>query len=138
MPADLDKAFYTRMKDDATLTALLATFESEPAIFTDDRIPAEAEAPYIHSHGNVSLTHADTKSEDLEEITRDIGCYCDRGQTAVLNAIATRVHDLFHRHALDIDSATTLIAEVSGPIPAPTDEFTIGAILTVRLLYELS
>lgn len=133
---DVTKAFYQRMVGDSALTALLSQYQGNPAIFMDARVPPHAETPYVHSHGLVSQAHLDTKTEQILEPLRDIGVFVDRGSENTLFAITRRIHDLFHRHDLAIDDANTFIAEVSGPLEAPTDEYIVGSILTVRLRYE--
>lgn len=133
---DLTKAIYARLIGDTELLALLGQFEGYPTIFVDQRVPADAPTPYIHSSGNVSQDHFDTKTEKIAEAFRDITVIVGRGEENALQSINRRVHDLFHRHALSIDDAMTVIAQMSGPLAAPSDEYVAGSVHTLRLRYE--
>ena len=48
------EAIYDALAGDATLVAMLATYGGEPAIFTTDPAPGDAELPYIVSAGEVA------------------------------------------------------------------------------------
>jgi hypothetical protein len=141
--SDLDAAFYSRMADDGELASLLAIYPDPPqsagptpAIFTDRDVPEDAKLPYVSSYGQVSDVADDDKLTSGREIVRDIYCYTERGHTDTLNQIGNRIQKLFRRHALAIDGARTITATATGPIPAPTDESVIGALVTVKIRFE--
>ena len=130
-------AIYSKMNGDATLTALLNSYNGNPAVFSGDRIPDNAELPYITISGNIAVSRADTKTTQGREILRDIGCW-DHQSSSVLNVenIAERVHDLFHRVALTITGHTNWLTEASGPITTPPEEGVFGRIVTLRIISE--
>jgi hypothetical protein len=131
---DLTAALYDRLTGDATLTAMLATFGGEPAVFTTDPAPEKAELPYIVSAGSVSDSPMDTKTTRGRQVWRDVRCYAPAiGSAVVIEAIAERVRELLHRHQLAVSGMETWIAEVTGPIVAD-EEDAYGRILTVRLV----
>jgi hypothetical protein len=140
--ASIRKAVYTRMANDATLTAMLATFTdrsnvTRPAIFTGPRVPEKAQRPYIWTYANVSDTDDSTKVERGRDIFRDISVIVDNdGSPEPLDSIANRVQVLFDRHELAIDDAVTVVADVSGPVPAEVSEDLQGLMLTLRLRIE--
>jgi len=144
---DLTAAFYDRMVNDSELAALLATYPvgtvstadsgiPVPAIFTDQQVPEDAELPYIWTYGQIGNAPDDTKLQPGRDILRDIRCYTKRNETSLVEQIGFRVRELFHRHALTLNDAVTIVAEASGPSAAPTDEQIIGRVVTVRLRYE--
>ena len=63
---NLTEALYDRLTGDATLTALLATYNGDPAVFTTDPAPGDAELPYIVTAGHVSDEPFDTISFTAE------------------------------------------------------------------------
>lgn len=127
-------AIYDRLASDGTLTALLATYAGEPAVFTTDPAPGDADLPYIVSAGQVSDAAYDTKTTQGREVRRDVRCYasCD-GSAATVEAIAERVRALLHRHALTIAGYDTWISECSGPISADEEE-AYGRVVSLRLI----
>jgi len=133
---DFTKAFYDRVTSDALFTADLSVYAGAPAFFTDEDIPEDAALPYAYSHGQVSDVAWDTKNSAGRVITRDISVYVKRGSTAQLERMAERLRALFHRYPLTIDDATTIVAQVAGPVPAPTDETLSGRMITVKLKIE--
>lgn len=130
-------AIHARLAGDATLIGLLATYEGEPAIFTDDPAPADATLPYLVTAGAVVTVPFDTKTSRGRVVTRDV-----RGYTAASAAssdveeIAERVYELLHRHRLVVAGHTTWIAEAFGPRSAPREEEVHGRIVTVRWTIE--
>jgi len=133
---NLAAAFYDRMAGDAELTALLGTYGGEPAIFTIDPAPEQAEMPYVVSAGNVADAAFDTKTTRGRQVWRDVRCYAvAQGSAVVVEQIAERVRVLFHRHSLAVDGFETWIAEASGPVTAD-EEDAYGRIVTVRLITQ--
>lgn len=131
---DLTEAIHDRLTGDATLAALLATYQGEVAVFTTDPAPEDAPLPFIVSAGQVADSPFDTKTTRGRDIRRDVRCYAAASGSAVtIEMIAERVRTLLHRHQLSVSGMETWIAEVSGPIAADEPD-AYGRILTVRLL----
>jgi len=129
----LTQAFYNRLAGDDELTAMLATYEGEPAVFTIDPAPGDATLPYIVTAGAVSQAPWDTKTTRGRRIMRDVRCYAEAdGSVAVIEAIAERVRELFHRHALVIDEFGVVVASAGGPDVADEDEV-YGRIVSIQL-----
>lgn len=127
-------AIYERLTEDATLVGLLATYGGAPAVFTADPAPGDATLPYIVSAGQVSDVAFDTKTTRGRDVQRDVRCYAEiGGSVATIEAIAERVRELLHRHALVVDGYETWIAQCSGPIQAD-EEAAYGRVVTVRLV----
>ncbi len=130
---DLTSAIYDRLASDATLTALLTTYNGQPAIFTVDPAPGDAELPYIVSAGEVTHAAFDTKTTRGRTVSRDVRCYtAAAGSSLVVEQIAERVRGLLHRHRLAVDGYETWVADCLGPIAANEDD-AYGRIVTVRL-----
>ena len=132
----ITEAIYDVLAGDATLTALLTTYGGEPAIFTTDPAPGDAELPYIVSAGEVAQSPWDTKTTRGRVATRDVRCYTDAtGSAVAVEAIAERVRALLHRQTLAITDFTCVIADCSGPVVADGPD-AYGRIVTVRLTIE--
>lgn len=136
----ITQALFDRLVNDSALTALLGTFGGSPSIFTKTPIPSgvslETNGPYILTTGEASQDPGslDTKNSSGREIVRDIRCFADIALSAgVVEDVAERVRDLFHRQAITIAGFTVEIAVVTGPIEAD-EEDALGRIVTVRLV----
>lgn len=134
----ITQAFYDRLANDGGLTALLATYESEPAIFTNDPAPPDAELPFVVTTGEFAVSPFDTKTRQGRTVFRDIRCYAaETGSTAAIEDIAERVRALFHRYPLPVVGYGTLLCDVSGPTMAPDDDEQVtGRIVSVRLVIQ--
>lgn len=131
-------AFEDRLKGDGTLAGLLNTYGGQPAVFTTDPAPGDAELPYIVTAGEVSVAPFDTKLTRGRTITRDIRCYdAADGSAVTVEAIAERARALFHRQELAIAGFNWIWAECSGPIVADERD-AYGRIVTVRMTVEES
>lgn len=129
----ITEAIHERLVNDAALTALLATYNGVPAVFTTEPVPKDAALPYIVSSGEATNDAFDTKVSSGRRITRDIRCYTETTDSvALVEAMAERVVALFHRHKLSVDGFRTIIADASGPISAE-EELAHGRIVSVRL-----
>jgi hypothetical protein len=132
----LTQAIYNRLAADGTLTALLATYAGEPAIFTTDPAPGDATMPYIVTAGEVAQEPFDTKQSRGRTATRDLRCYTAAGgSAATVEAIAERVRVLLHRQSLTITGHTWIITECSGPIVADEQDAygrIVTAIITIQ------
>jgi len=132
----ITEAIHDVLAGDGTLTAMLATYGGEPAIFTTDPAPGDATLPYIVSAGEVAQTPFDTKTTRGRVAVRDVRCYTDAtGSAVVVEAIAERVRALLHRQTLAISDFECVIAECSGPVVADGQD-AYGRIVTVRLTME--
>lgn len=129
----LTSAFYDKMANDATLTAMLAMYNGNPAIFTTDPAPGDATLPYIVSAGEVAQSPLDTKNSLGREALRDIRIYAPAlGSAVEIEAIAERVRALFHRQILTLTGFTNIITNCDGPLVA--DETDIyGRIISVSI-----
>lgn len=128
------QALYERLAGDATLVGLLSTYRGEPAIFTTDPAPGDAELPYIVSAGHVAVVPFDTKVDRGRQIWRDVRCYAAADGSAVtVEALAERVWALLHRQPLDVEGFGVFLAQCSGPIAADEPD-AYGRIVTVRII----
>lgn len=126
-----------RLKADATLAALLSTYEGAAAVFSISPVPPDAVLPYIITDGNLSDNAADSKTTLGREIYRDIRCYAvANGSIVMIDAIAERVRWLFHRKSLTVDGHVNYHTTCSGPIRAETDETVYGRVVTVRFMLQ--
>ena len=132
----ITEAIHDVLAGDGTLTAMLATYGGEPAIFTTDPAPGDATLPYIVSAGEVAQTPFDTKTTRGRVAVRDVRCYTDAtGSAVVVEAIAERVRALLHRQTLAISDFECVIAGCSGPMAADGQD-AYGRIVSVRLTME--
>lgn len=131
------QAFYNKMVADATLVALLGTYEGQPAVFTIDPPPGVAVLPYIVSVGAAARAPFDTKNTLGCDIRRDIRCYApSEGSAVTVDAIAERVYWLFHRQPLVVAGFIVWLVDCSGPLVADERE-AYGRIVTVRLVMDV-
>ncbi len=133
---NLTEAIYDRLALDVTLAALLATYQGDPAVFTTDPPPGDADLPYIVTAGHVADAPWDTKTTRGRDVYRDVRCYAAADGSAVtVEEIAERVRTLLHRHALAVTDFDTVIAECSGPVVADEPD-AYGRVVTIRLRME--
>jgi hypothetical protein len=129
-------AIYDVLVGDGTLAGLLSTYGGNPAVFTMDPAPGDADLPYIVTAGEVSQVPFDTKTTRGRTILRDVRCYDEADGSAVtVEAIAERVRALLHRQAVTIAGFNWILAECSGPIVADERD-AYGRIVTVRMMLE--
>jgi hypothetical protein len=132
----LTGAIYDVLAGDATLTALLATYSGNPAIFTSDPAPGDAELPYIVTAGEFSQSPFDTKTTLGRDLRRDVRCYADaKGSAVNVEAIAERVRALLHRQVMVLPGFVWILGECSGPIVADEPD-AYARIVSVRLIVE--
>lgn len=133
---NLTAALRALLAGDQTLTAMLATYgdPAEPAIFTTDPPPDDAELDYIITAGQVAARNFDTKTETGVDVLRDIRCYAKKtGSAKRVEDIAWRVHQLVHRNRLQVDGRPVLIADASPPRNGPGEDEAYSRIVTVRI-----
>lgn len=128
---------YARLAGDEQLTQLLATYDGQPAVFTDDPPPGDAALPYIVTAGHVADTPFDTKDRRGREVWRDIRCYtAHTGSAEPVEAIAGRVFELLHRQPLTVDGVPALVTEVTGPRVGPQENEAASRILTLHVVFD--
>jgi hypothetical protein len=131
------QSFYDKMTTDPALAGLLATYGGAPAVFTADPAPGNATLPYLVTAGAVARVPFDTKTTRGLDLRRDVRCYAaNDGSAFVVDAIAERVWNLFHRQALTISGFGVWLTECSGPLAADEQQ-AYGRIVTVRLVMEM-
>ena len=122
------------LADGATLTAMLATYHGETAVFTTDSAPGDAAMPLIITAGQVVDGAYDIKTEQGRQVWRDVRCYAEAGGSAVLvEQIAERVRVLLRRQRLAVPGFRVVVAECSGSIVADEQQ-AYGRIVTVRMI----
>jgi len=132
----LTAAIYNKLANDGTLTALLAAYGSEPAVFTTDPVPGNASLPYIVTAGEVTQAPFDTKQTRGRSLIRDVRCYAAAdGSAAVVEQIAERVRTLLHRQVLVIDGYSWMLSDCAGPIVADDDDI-YGRIISVSVIAQ--
>lgn len=129
-------AIYDKLAGDATLVGLLASYEGNPAVFTIDPAPGNAELPYIVSAGEVAQAPFDTKTTRGRDVIRDVRCYAGAdGSVILIEAIAERVRALLHRQELVINGFRWLVSDCAGPIVADEPD-AYGRIISLSLKAE--
>jgi hypothetical protein len=132
----ITEAIYDVLAGDGTLTAMLAVYGGEPAIFTTDPAPGDAMLPYVVSAGEVAQSPFDTKTTRGRTIVRDLRCYTDvTGSAVLVEAIAERVRALLHRQSFAISDFEWIMADCSGPVAADGQD-AYGRIVSIRLTIE--
>lgn len=130
--------FWTPLKDNATLTALLSTYRTLPAVFTGE-VPDDAALPYVLIDAvNDDPGPLDIKNNVGRQIVRDVKAFTNRnGSVATVESIAEEIRNTFHRKAssISITGFTTVIAQVSGPAPLDDDQ-AFGRVVTVTLVLD--
>lgn len=127
------KAIADQLIADATLEALLSTYESEPAIFTVDPAPEGAEKPYIVIGPIIDGAPFDTKTSRGRSVRVDVRCYAEAtGSSDDIEAISERVRAVLHRVELTIDDHAWEWSSCFGPISAD-EEDAYGRIVTVQI-----
>lgn len=130
-------AIVSVLTSDDTLTALLATYNGEPAVFSTDPPPIDAALPYIVTAGDIVAAPYDSKTSRGRDMRRDVRCYTDANGSAVtVEDIAERVHALLHRQAIPVVGMTTVIADANPPVAGPAEDRAYGRIVSVRLVVE--
>lgn len=144
MAFDSSKVLYSIMSADATLTSMLTTFNSRPALFSFRPVPPSAQRPFVAWEGplnnNELVRHAEAKH--IPRVVHDVACIVDAASGPLAaGAIAHRVYELFYGDgALSAKKSWTgdglrLIETHApqGPYNLPTDETLIGRGVSVQL-----
>lgn len=142
MVTAVSNAVFDRLMTSAPLLALVSSYNSGKAIFTQSPIPPNVQAPYIVVSDPVVDVPGvfDTKDTIGREWVRDIFCYADTdGSVAVVDEMAELVRGLFHRQhgEINVVGAAVIVARATGPEVAPTDDTLYGRVVTVTLTAAL-
>lgn len=148
---DPQKDVFARLAADATLVALLATYNSPaaPAIFEDGKAPASvvdalSTKPLVLVTSPANNGNPDSLSASMREEIVSVRLYHKpdgpSGSSTPLQQAAERVRALFKNWGSVAGTGGTIIhAEVSGPFPAPTDDPSLdGRIVSITLLIKES
>jgi hypothetical protein len=125
-----------RLAGDATLTALLSTYRSAPAVLVvgDGAVPEDVGLPFIAVVADVVVDEPyDAKNAVGRDVTVPVRCYtAATGSTLALESITERVRTLLHRQPVGLDtSAFMATCSIS---PAPTDDSLYGREVDVRVM----
>jgi hypothetical protein len=136
---------YNVLVGDATLTAYLSTYNGVPAVFSNMKVPPDADTPFIA----ISPPTADGNFDTLKEFGRDTShsiwiIFPETGSVSNLDAAAERVRTLLHKTSLTVPGFQHVQSFTTGPVSAPleggrggsqqdeVDE--VGRLVTVRAL----
>jgi len=132
----LTTAIFNVLSNDATIAAMLSTYEGLPAVISADEVPNDVKRPYVVIDGAMHDEPWDGKVEEVHgrEIHLDIRMYTDAtGSVVALDAIAERVRALLHLVQLNVTGYTTIIARcIAGPLKVPTAPQIMGRMLTFQ------
>lgn len=137
---DFSPALRTALINDATVGGLVGEWEDSPAVFTRTPVPADAPMPLVVISPDVSYIDLVALSDERPQVEKDIFVYGDQpDQYRVVESIARRVYDLFHRTRFSISVAgyNIVLISATGPRPAPVDdENMIGRVVTLTILAQ--
>lgn len=139
---DHQAAVFARLTGDATLTALLATYATAPAVFEDGAVPPE----FAHGVKPIVVVGAPSHAGDTDTLdafmrSEQIGLrlyHQPNGASLPLQQAAERIRALFKNWgSAAITGGTVIQTEVAGPLPAPTDDPSLdGRIVQLTLLIK--
>ena len=114
----------------------ISTYRTQPAIFTRNPVPEDAQFIYIVVRDSVSDEPGlgETKTTTGRVVLHDIGVFGDEdGDPEAVENLAAQIRDGIHRNPVTVSGYGNLIAACSGPIVAPTEDQVYGRIVQVRL-----
>jgi len=125
------------------VTAELAAWNEEPAVFTRRPAPQDAEFPICMISAPVNLTDQDGLSVQRPVLSHQIAFYGNKGapgseqdQTRAVERAAFAARQHFHRNRFSVQPTGYYVIDVRvrGPVPAPVDdENKVGRVLTVQV-----
>lgn len=134
---EVTQALYTRLHGDGTLAAALANYPAAgptKAVFSRRPVPPDALPPWVVIQ-EVSGIPFDTKTSRGRDLLYDVSVFGNAtGSIAAVEDLVERCRTLLHRHLLSVAGWTTIIADVTGPVEAPTDETLYGRTISLRLV----
>lgn len=136
MAGSVADTLYDLLVADAVLTAQLAKYAGQPAIFTIRPIPADAAMPYVIIEGPSADVAVRTlgEAEVRREITRDVSIFGPAtGSSRAVQDIAERVRTVLHGASVMVDGFARGRATATGPIQLSADEDTYGRLVSAHL-----
>jgi uncharacterized protein DUF3168 len=132
----LTQAIFSTLVADSTLTGMVAAYAGGPAIITADPVPYDVPRPYVVTAQPLHDEPFDGKNVTLgHTIRQDLRVVADAtGSSQLIDAIAERIRALLHRQSLTVTGYTMIVADVSGPVAAPSDPRIMMLVLTVRFV----
>jgi hypothetical protein len=131
----IDTAIKALLAADGTLTAMIGTFVGQPAIFTQNSVPATFERgskPYIALRDGEHGPYLDGDRDFFVTPVDILALAKDDGDAASVEAVANRIRDLLDGASLAPSGYTSAGTAIeSGPSPDDPDDFTFGRRLRV-------
>lgn len=133
---NLTSAIYAKLAGDPILTAMLATFEGAPAIFTNWPVPPNAARPYVLSAGDTSVAPFDELSATMgTDVLRDVAAIFDNtGSALAAEAAQRQIRAALHQQPLSIPGGLHLMTVAINAGVFPTDTTLIGRFVTFRIV----
>lgn len=133
---DFTASLFSALAADAGLTALLAEYDGDPAIFSGDAIPEDfeiSEDPFVWIRPPHGGTNVDDFSSNSRTIDLDVSLFAKASESGKKLDDAAEVARLaLHRQILP--GAAAPFCTVTGPLSAPTSDLSIaGRRLATRL-----
>lgn len=150
MPDPVTQRLYDVLRNDAVLTAQLATYQGLPAVFTTDPVPEGATFPYVWVRGPSQNFRSDCLNQTMRTVSRDIVSFTEEtGDPTAVDNIAWRVREIFddpHGRGLvgtlggmaDPGGGNwyPIILDASGPNEANSDADTYGRSVDITVTIE--
>jgi len=119
------------------ITALLATYNGVPAIFTAPPIPEDANLPAVVIEMPIAEGRVESKTTRGIMTTRDVNIYVDhQGSVVVLETLVDLVKKALHRKPVSWSGYAGWKLAVVRDAEAPTDDRILGRSLTVEVRAE--
>lgn len=118
------------------VASFISTYRTQPAVFTRNPVPEDAEFIYIVIRDSVADDPGlgETKTTTGRVVLHDIGVFGDEdGDPEAVEDLAALIRDGIHRNPVTVSGYGNLIASASGPIVAPSEDQVYGRIVQVRL-----
>ena len=132
----LQDAMHNRLSTDALIASGVSVYRTKPAVFSELPVQGwdDPTAVYIVISPPIDDESRDSKNTTrAREVMHDVSVYGPQtGDSSLVDTLAERVRDLFHREPLTVSGYGTLIASCTGPILAPTDDQIYGRVVMVR------
>lgn len=143
MSLDLKPALRDAVMDISAVTALLAQWKGEPAVFTRRPVPDDAEYPCAVIGKPTMITDEDGLSSDRPVVTHQLAFYGNKGapgsaedQTRDVEAMGFHARTHFHRQRFSVSPSGYDVIDIQarGPFEAPTDdENKVGSAIILQL-----
>lgn len=131
-------AFRARLVAVSAVTSLVAKYpvdSSDPAIFTADRVPEDAVAPFVWVQPIAGAGEIANKTGRTDQVFGAVGVYDEEtGSCAEVDALADAVFDaLDHAPLTFAGAAVAYVVSCGRPVAAPVGDRLVGRVLQVRL-----